>query len=76
MNIMKINSKFTTNILSKVVSKILSKKIESVIKIDIKEIAISEIDDDFNIHVDASARMSKNEFAKITNGIIEGGHIR
>lgn len=76
MNIMKISSKFTTNILSKVVSKILSKKIESEIKIDIKEITISEIDDDFNVHVDVSARMNKNDFAKITNGIIEGGHIQ
>ena len=76
MDIMKINNKFATNILSKVVSKILSKKIEGEIKIDIKEITISEINDDFNIHVDASARMSKNEFAKITNSIIEGGHIQ
>lgn len=76
MNIMNINGKFTTNILSKIVSKILSKKIEHEIKIDIKEITISEIGDDFNVHVDASARMSKNEFAKITNGIIEGGHIQ
>lgn len=76
MNIMNINGKFATNILSKIVSKILSKKIEHEIKIDIKEITISEIGDDFNVHVDASARMSKNEFAKITNGIIEGGHIQ
>lgn len=76
MNIMKIDGKIATNILSKVVSKILSKKIESEIKIDIKEITISEIGDDFNVHVDASARMSKNDFAKITNGIIEGGHIQ
>lgn len=76
MNIMNINGKFATNVLSKIVSKILSKKIEHEIKIDIKEITISEIGDDFNVHVDASARMSKNEFAKITNGIIEGGHIQ
>lgn len=69
MDIMKINSKFMTSLLSKIISKTLSKKLGYKIDIQINEIEVTINRDKANVHVNADAEVNSNEFTKIIKNI-------
>ena len=69
MDIMKINSKFITSLLSKIISKTLSKKLGYKIDIQINEIEVTINGDKANVHVNADAEVNSNEFTKIIKNI-------
>lgn len=69
MDIMKINSKFMTSLLSKVISKALSKKLGYKIDIHINGFEATINGDKVNVHVNADAEVNSDEFTKIIKNI-------
>ena len=69
MDIMKINSKCMTSLLSKVISKALSKKLGYKIDIHINGFEATINGDKANVHVNADAEVNSDEFTKIIKNI-------
>ena len=65
MDEMKIQSAWTTGVISKVIRTILRKKIGYDIDIQINSIKVNIVDGKASIHIDTDAKIETNELMKI-----------
>lgn len=69
MDEMKIESKFTTNMISKLVKMVLRKKLGYNIDIQLNEIRTTITDGKTHVHLDLDAELEKEELVKILKNI-------
>lgn len=69
MDEMKIESKFTTNMISKLVKMVLRKKLGYNIDIQLNEIRTTITDGKTHVHLDVDAELEKEELVKILKNI-------
>lgn len=69
MDEMKIESKFTTGIVSKIAEIAVRKKIGYDVEIGLNELRTTVLDGDTHIHLDVDLKLNKNELSELLKSV-------